>query len=156
MYGGSIIRRRYTPYIWAEHIRDGVDLREAENRIRARLEAPFIGEGWIGETELFRTVKAIFPTEEVVREASPAWLDRQRYDIFVPRLMLAIEYHGEQHYRPISHFGGDQGLQRAQARDADKRTKSAKAGVLLIEFGHHEDLTLEAVRRKIDAAISKR
>lgn len=153
MYGGSVIRRRYAPYMWAHIVRDDLSPRDAENRVRERLGVPLVGEGWVAETELYRIVKSIFPHEEVVREASPPWLGKQRYDIFVPRLMLAIEYHGQQHFAPVSLFGGSLGFERAKMRDAEKREKSRSAGVTLIEFSYDQQVTPDSVQSTIAAAL---
>ena len=40
-----------------------------------------------------------------------------RFDAFVPDFNLAVEYQGEQHFRPISVFGGEQGYSETVSRD---------------------------------------
>jgi hypothetical protein len=46
---------------------------------------------------------------------------RYRYDFYVPKVNLLIEYHGEQHYRPVSIFGGEAGYKKTVKRDKVKR-----------------------------------
>lgn len=40
-----------------------------------------------------------------------------RFDFYIPSMKLAIEYNGEQHYKPIDFYGGDQSLIETQKRD---------------------------------------
>ncbi|MCP2938061.1 hypothetical protein NK983_35735, partial [Salmonella enterica subsp. enterica serovar Typhimurium] len=71
--------------------------------------------------ELYGVVRDLFPDTRVLREASPEWLGRMRIDIYLPELKLAIEHQGEQHYRPIAVFGGEDAHLRVLERDALKR-----------------------------------
>ena len=153
MYG-SRVSSNYFPYINEFMIKFNLDEREAENKIRERLGIPKIGEGWVNETLLFNTVRFLYPKYEVQREASPQWLDRQRFDIFMPEVGVAIEYQGEQHFNAVDLFGGDEGLKRSQERDREKRKKARKAGVVVVEFRYDEALTEQKISQKIDRAIA--
>jgi hypothetical protein len=153
MYGGSHVRRYYRPYIDAEMLVNGVDTKTAENMVRERLGVARIGEGWVNQTALFRLIKSLFPEEDVQLEASPEWLGRMRYDIFLPSRKLAIEYQGQQHFSPVSVFGGEHGFQRTVERDALKREASIAAGVILIDFLHSEEITPDLVRYRIERAL---
>lgn len=53
-------------------------------------------------------------------ETNAGFLGRQRFDMFLPEIRVAIEYHGEQHYHSIEFFGGKQGLSQTRARDEKK------------------------------------
>ncbi|MGC1781467.1 MAG: hypothetical protein WA708_03010 [Acidobacteriaceae bacterium] len=101
MYG-SAIKVRYGAYIEKFAIAENLSARDAENKVRDILDVPRIGEGWINETQLFKLVKMLFADYEVVREARTDWLGSQRIDIFIPALSVAIEYQGEQHFRPVA------------------------------------------------------
>lgn len=46
------------------------------------------------------------PNLEILYEYSPDWLGKQRFDIYIPKYNIAIEYNGEQHYKPMAKFGG--------------------------------------------------
>lgn len=147
--GQSEVRAYYWRYIADFAIGKGIGWREAENYIRDRLGVPRIGEGWLAEANLLSIVQALYPELEVLHQASPDWLGRQRFDIFIPDLGLAIEYNGQQHYYPIERFGGQRGFEATQQRDQDKRDKAREAGVTIIEFRYDEDISPERVLQRI-------
>lgn len=44
-----------------------------------------------------------------------------RFDFYLPELNLAIEYNGEQHYKAIEYYGGEENLHATQLRDEIKK-----------------------------------
>jgi hypothetical protein len=60
-------------------------------------------------------------------------LKPQHYDVYLPDLKIALEYQGEQHFRAIPYFGGEEGLLRTQERDRRKREISVANGVYQID-----------------------
>ena len=56
------------------------------------------------------------------------WLGLQSLDFYLPEYNLAIECQGEQHYKPIEQFGGNEGFLRSQERDKRKRSFVRKTG----------------------------
>ena len=146
---GSRVWQTYGAYIYKTAIDFDLYLRGAENRIRDQLSLPHIGEAWVSETELYRSVKDVLAGVEVVREASPIWLGRQRLDIYVPSLKLAIEYQGEQHFSPVEMFGGEEALHQTKVRDRRKRQLCEENGVNLIYFKFNESLSPTAVRERL-------
>jgi hypothetical protein len=114
--------------------------RECENEVRSERNLPLIGEGWINETILFNKFKEKFPNLKVDNQGSPKWLKGQRYDIWIPEINVAIEYHGEQHRSPIKIFGGKEGLKKNITRDQEKKKKSKENNVDLIIIWHDEDI----------------
>lgn len=106
--------------------------REAENRLRAAHRVPLVGEGWVGETSLFRAVEAAFPETQVVPHGRPEWLGRQHLDIWLPRWKIAVEFHGAQHFEPVTFFGGAAALAASQERDARKARLCLANGVHLV------------------------
>lgn len=48
---------------------------------------------------------------------------KQEIDIWVPKLKLAIEYDGEQHFKPVEIFGGEKTFNKTQALDKIKDIK---------------------------------
>lgn len=153
--GHSGVRAYYWRYISDFATGTEMNWREAENLVRHRLGVPRIGEGWLAEANLLRVVQALYPQYEVLHQASPDWLGRQRFDIFIPELSLAIEYNGQQHYAPIEHFGGQRGFEATQQRDQEKRYKADEAGVTLIEFRYDENLSPKHVAQCISAHLDK-
>lgn len=148
MYGSSVMVS-YGWFIKRTAVEHDITDREAENLIRASLGIPQIGEGWLNETDLFRTIQKIFGDCIVEREARPPWLGRQRLDIFVPERSLAIEYNGIQHYRPVSCFGGEAGFAKTRERDATKKRLCEEHGVALVSFKYTDDTSMAAVRRRL-------
>lgn len=148
MYG-SAVKVRYGAYMEKFAIAEGLPPRDAENRVRDILGLPRIGEGWINETQLFRLLEVFFSNHVLIREASPEWLGNQRLDFFLPTLSLAIEYQGEQHFKPVELFGGKAALRNTQMRDARKRQLCKENGVRLVYFTHAEELTVELIETKL-------
>nr|MCR5791394.1 hypothetical protein [Lachnospiraceae bacterium] len=111
----------------------GALMREAENMYRKSVGLYEVGDGWVSETLLFKQIEAAFPDLEVLQHYSPSFLGRQHYDIYIPKYMIALEYQGDQHFRPIDFFGGEKAFLQNQKRDEKKRKLSEKHGVKLIE-----------------------
>ncbi len=159
--GCSEFRNFYDPYIEKEAIRNGVldcweDIkkmnkiyREQENAVRVYFGHHKIGEKWFNETHLYNIIKYLFSKYEVIREASPNWLKPQRLDIFVPDLNLACEYQGEQHYKSIKHFGGEEALNKNKQRDEIKKEKCKENNVTIVYFTYRENITQDLVREKL-------
>ncbi len=152
MYG-SKIKVHYGPYIKRTAVEKNIDEHEAENEIRGLLGIPLIGEGWISERELLNIVRDIFLNKKVIHQASPEWLRRQRLDIFIPELRLAIEYQGRQHYEPVPFFGGQDGFQQTWERDKLKTRLCSENGITLIYFRYDESITRGLVESRIKKAL---
>ena len=130
--------------------------RECENEVRSKKNLPLIGEGWISETILYKKFVEYYPNLKIDSQGSPKWLKGQRYDIWIPDINVAIEYHGEQHRSPIKIFGGKEGLKKNITRDQEKKKKSKENNVDLIIIWHDEDLekaferTTEIINSKLE------
>jgi hypothetical protein len=72
-----------------------------------------------------------------------------RLDIFLPELALAIEYQGQQHYQPVTAFGGEEGHARLRERDAEKRRLCRENGVNLVDVRYDAPLTAPAIRQRL-------
>lgn len=118
-------------------------LRLAEDEFRECNNLPKIGESNLTETVLYHEVRKYFP--DAMREHSPQWLKPQRFDIYIPTRLIAIEYHGRQHYEPIELFGGETALAKRKRLDRKKRGLAEKFGVTLVEWPHSKKITPEAV-----------
>ena len=146
----------YAPYIEKKIVEQGMKPRDAENLMRVFIGIPKIGEGWVNETQLANIVKSLFPGQEVIREASPPWIGRLRLDVFIPELNLAIEYQGQQHFKPVDYFGGQEGHDRITERDHLKKVLCEKNGIDLIYFTHKEQIGDELVRKKLDRYLKSK
>lgn len=120
-----------------------------ENELRERFEYPKIGEKWISETTLFKIVKTLFSNKNVIHHYRGKELEGLEIDIWITDLKLGIEYQGEQHFKMIEHWGGEEGLKKRIESDRKKKVLCKKLGYNLIEFKYNEDLTVENVERKL-------
>ena len=124
-------------------------MREAENRVRIERGHKKIGEGFIRETELYYKLKHHFSSLDVCQHARPKFLGRQHYDIYFPKLKVAVEYQGLQHDEPVAIFGGKEAFKKTIERDNRKRDISKKNGVYLIEVrpNYHFDDVIDEINR---------
>lgn len=128
------------------------ELRAAEDAFRRAHSIAEIVRGWASETALFDLVQEMYPA--AVHQWRPAFLGMQSIDIYIPSLNLAIEYQGEQHYRAIDRFGGEEGLAATKARDARKRALLESNGVQLLEWSYNRPLykdEVESALREFEA-----
>lgn len=125
-------------------------LRKAENSVRQEMGVPRIGEGWVEETTLFYRVKEAFPKLQPVQHGSPNWLKPQHLDVWLPTINMGIEFHGEQHFKPVAYFGGEDAFLAGQERDQRKERLCHENGCHLIAITHGYDWT------ELRAEIEKR
>lgn len=121
----------------------------------ARQEFGFrkVGEGWISESILAALVQQIFSRASVLRHHRPDWLGGLELDIFLPDLRLAFEYQGQQHYKAVELWGGEEGLESLRARDRAKARLCRKLGVTLVTVSFREPLTEEHVRSRVPESL---
>ena len=62
------------------------------------------------------------------------WLGLQHLDFYLPKYNIAIECQGEQHYKPIDYFGGNDGFISQKERDLRKFGKCKDNNVELLYF----------------------
>ena len=142
---GAQIQSHYGPYVdLLVHSAD-MDIRTATAEAQRRLSI----SRWKREDELYRIVSKLFPSHLVRREASPSWLGQQRIDIYLPELKLVIEHQGEQHYRPVGAFGGEEAFAKTLERDERKRALCKKNGVAVVDIRFDAPLTLPAIRSRL-------
>jgi len=143
-YGASVADG-FEAYIDQLVFDEALDARTARGRVKQILGL----DRWVKESALYAVIRELFPQNRVLREASPTWLGRMRLDIFLPELALAIEYQGQQHYQPVSAFGGEEGYARVQERDAEKRRICQENGVNLVDVRYDAPLTAAAIRQRL-------
>lgn len=143
-YGASI-ETNYDGYTNQVMFDLGVDKRTARAEIMHLLGL----SRWKRESELYGHIREIFPDNQVFREASPEWLGRMRIDIYLPELRLAIEHQGEQHYRPLPVFGGQEAHLRVVERDKLKRRLCLENGITVIDFKFDMALTKSSIKNRL-------
>lgn len=142
---GHAIQEFVAPYIDQLMLMPGIDKPTARSEVQHTLGL----SRWVREAEMHSLLKKLFPEQVILREASPPWLGRQRLDVYLPALRLALEHHGEQHYKAIPAFGGEIALKRNMERDALKRSLCEQNAVQLIEIRFDEPMTLAILRQKL-------
>ena len=120
---------------------------DGENAFRRERAIAEIGKGWVSETTLYNLVKELYP--DATHQWRPKFLGGQSVDIFVPSLCLCVEYQGEQHYQPVTKFGGEAGLQETLKRDSKKRARLADRGFKLLEWPYYRPITRSSVRQTL-------
>lgn len=114
------------------------NLRSLENTIRSKKGFNLVGSLY-NESLLFKLISEAFPNLTIISQYSPVWLGKQRFDIYIKELNLAIEYNGKQHYEPIGFYGGLEGYQNTLKRDEEKRRKCIQNNCRLIEIKYDEN-----------------
>ena len=71
------------------------------------------------------------------------------FDFYLPNEMVCIEYHGKQHYEPITHFGGEKRFNEQVDKDNIKREFCKENGIKLIEIKYDED-----IKNKLEECLS--
>lgn len=122
---------------------------------RRQIYAELVSHGlttakWKSEQQAYAIIKNLYP--DAIYQYKAAWLGFQSLDVFIPNMKIGIEYQGAQHYRPVSLFGGDEGLKRRLELDEEKRQKCKAHGVTLIDWRFDEPLTEEFINLKIASA----
>ena len=64
--------------------------------------------------------------------------DKLRFDFFLPKYNICIEYQGKQHYEAIEYFGGEKTFKEIQIRDDIKREWCKKNNIKLIEISYQD------------------
>lgn len=73
--------------------------------------------------KLFEFLCNKFPNEEILYEVNKTtvpWIQSLRFDIYFPKYNIAVEYDGQQHFKPIEKFGGELKFEETKRLDALK------------------------------------
>lgn len=108
---------------------------------------------WKSEELMVKCIKKIFNEYEVIQQFKPYFLyvnkGQLSFDAYIPKLKIAFEYQGKQHYEPIEYFGGEESFKKQQYRDKIKKEISKKNNVKLIYVNYWEDITIELITKKL-------
>jgi hypothetical protein len=140
----------------------GAARRKWDNLFQDEARAEFgyrnVGDGFVSESQLQALIRqyvaglAGIDSFEVTRHMRPDWLKGLELDIYLPAAEVAFEYQGQQHYKAIDAWGGQEALERLQERDARKRVLCQQQGVALVEVAHTEPLTLAHLTARLASA----
>ena len=62
------------------------------------------------------------------------------FDFYIPELNMCIEYDGEQHFKTVDYFGGEEGLKIRQLHDQIKTNYCKNNNILLLRVRYDEDI----------------
>lgn len=106
----------------------------------------------VSQTQMCCILNKIFPDEEVVDDKfhiflrSPTTNRLLQLDRYYPRLKLAFEYDGAQHFQSIENWGGEEVFREIQRRDREKEELCIKSGIRLVRIKYDERLSLENIK----------
>ena len=72
-----------------------------------------------------------------------------RFDFFIPKLTVLVEYDGQQHFQTIDHWGGDESFKQVVRRDSIKTTWAKRNGYRLIRILY----TTRSIHRLLKAEL---
>lgn len=78
------------------------------------------------------------------------------YDVYICGMDVAIEYQGEQHFKPVEVFGGEHHFREQQERDQLKAELSRSHGVKLIYVNYWEDISETLIKTKVEEALKSK
>ena len=104
---------------------------------------------WVSEFNLYVLIKKKYPN--CIYQCKFDWLGQQSIDIYIPDIKVAVEYQGQQHYKSVEIFGGEEGLRKTQERDERKRKLCAENGIHLVYWPY----TVEISNEKLDNIFKK-
>jgi uncharacterized protein YkuJ len=109
---------------------------------------------------MYKLIRKEFKNYNVIYQHRPFFLKssfggQMSYDVYIPKLKLAFEYQGQQHFEPVDFFGGEESFQLTQIRDREKQKLSKTNGVKLVYVNYWEELTRNLIRSKVDRALIK-
>jgi hypothetical protein len=121
-----------------------------ENEVRVKFGFKKVGEAWANETLLYQIVNEIFPDYRVIRHHRPEYLNYLELDVYIPKLNIAFEYQGIQHFEPVEHWGGKESLEQVKQRDKLKKRLCEENNITLIYMYYYEELSKELVEKKLN------
>lgn len=118
-----------------------------------RGETLIIEEGGISKfhREVLNIVHSMYPNDIIqVNHCIKANGKNLYFDIFLPRLKIAIEADGRQHVEFVQHFHGDaSGFQESKNNDNIKNSYCELNNITLVRILYNEELTKELIQDKI-------
>lgn len=108
-----------------------------------------------GEDDLFEVLAEEMPFQFIHSQYSIKIHKKTLFlDYYIPRLKLALEYDGQQHFEFIKFFHRTlQGFTDSKKRDTLKDTWCRENGITLIRIPHDKEVTKELLRRYINQAL---
>jgi hypothetical protein len=68
------------------------------------------------------------------------YVNKLKFDFYLPENNVCVEYDGIQHFKPIKQFGGEKEFLKTQARDVIKNEYCNKNGIYLIRISYLDNI----------------
>lgn len=108
-----------------------------------------------GAQELLELVRQLFPNHRIELECNIANWGGLFLDIYLPRLKIAFEYDGLQHFTYCEHFHGNrENFFKARKRDLEKNDLCEQLGITLVRMAYNESMTKEDIMNKLEGALN--
>lgn len=109
--------------------------------------------GYLGEIKItaFLEKKHIeYIRQYYIKELSPNDTQQRFFiDFYIPSRKLAIEYNGEQHYKSIEFFGGDNAFAKQKKRDKRLSELCKEMGIILYTISYKDYSRIETILNTI-------
>lgn len=125
-----------------------------ENEVRQKFGHKKVGEAWTSETILYYIIKKLYPEMTINRHYRPDILEGLELDIYIKDFNLGIEYQGIQHFEPIKHWGGNEGLEKTKSRDKKKKELCDLNNIKLVYFNYDEELSNDYIQLKLKKYVT--
>jgi len=108
-----------------------------------------------GAEDLLEIVRQVYPNQRIELEYNIALRGGLYLDIYLPRLNMAFEFDGEQHFKFIEHFHKDaRGFTVSRRRDWLKTELCEEQGITLVRIAYNDPMTKEYIIEKIEEALN--
>lgn len=106
---------------------------------------------------VYQIIKKLYPTDTIY-QYRPMFLKSDKggqmsYDVYISGLRVAIEFQGEQHFKPVDFFGGNEAFKNYLKRDEIKKKISEENGIKLIYVRYDEIINEDTIKEKINKVI---
>ncbi len=73
------------------------------------------------------------------------------FDFYLPKYNMCLEYQGEQHYRPVDFFGGEDAFNNLQLNDSEKEKfcKENNITLIKIKYNQYNDLNIDYLKEVV-------
>ena len=108
-----------------------------------------------GAKELLEVVRQLYSYQKIELEDNIASRGALFLDIYLPRLKIAFEYDGRQHFEYNEHFHGSrENFIKACRRDVEKDELCEQQGIILIRVAYNKKMSKELVLGKLEKAVN--